>query len=89
MNDPRNRERLRRALDLVEQVANEHQAALNERAAIADLVALGPIGVGRMLALSRRVDALERIARELSELLDQHPPGALAPVLTLQQDAAA
>ena len=88
MNDPRNRERLRRALDLIQQVSDEHQAALNDRAASTLNQNPGPIGIGRMLALSRRSDALERIGRELSELLDDGRP-PMAPVLTIQQDTAA
>lgn len=88
MNDIRNRERLRRALDLLQQVSDEHQAALNDRAAATLNQNPGPIGIGRMLYLSRRTDAFERIARELSELLDDGRPPT-APILTLQQDAAA
>ena len=81
MNDLRNRERLRRALDLIDQVSAEHQAALNDRAAATLDQNPGPIGVGRLLSLSRRTDALERIARELSDLLDHRPPSpALAPL---------
>jgi hypothetical protein len=76
MNDVRNRERLRRALDLVEQVACEHQSALNDRAAATLNQNPGPIGIGRMLHLGRRCDALERIGREIHELLDNEPrPG--------------
>lgn len=82
MNDLRNRERLLRAQDLVDQVSAEHQAALNDRAAATLNQNPGPIGIGRMLAISRRTDALERIARELSELLDHQPTGpAPAPVV--------
>lgn len=82
MNDLRNRERLRRALDLVDQVTSEHQAALNERAAATLNQNPGPLGVGRMLALSRRTDALERISRELAELLDHRPPSpTVAPLV--------
>ena len=33
MSDLRNRERLRRALELIDQVSAEHQADLNDRAA--------------------------------------------------------
>jgi hypothetical protein len=90
MNDLRNRERLRRALDLIDQVAAEHQAELNDKAAATLNQNLGPIGIGRMLALSRRTDSLERIARELSELLDHRPTGpALAPVVVASEVLAA
>jgi hypothetical protein len=81
MNDLRNRERLRRALDLIDQVSAEHQVALNDRAAATLEQNPGPIGVGRMLSLSRRTDALERIGREIMELLDHRPPPpAVAPL---------
>jgi hypothetical protein len=89
MNDIKNRERLRRALELIDQMADEHQVSLNERAAATVDQNPGPIGIGRMLAVSRRCDALQRIGRELSELLDHYPPGALLPVLPYQQDIAA
>ncbi|MEI6032436.1 MAG: hypothetical protein WCQ20_14930 [Synechococcaceae cyanobacterium ELA739] len=89
MNDIKNRERLRRALELIDQMAAEHQFSLNERAAATIDQNPGPIGVGRMLAVSRRCDALQRISRELSELLDHYPPGALLSVLPYQQDIAA
>lgn len=82
MNDLRNRERLRRALDLIDQVANECQASLNERAAATLNQNPGPIGVGRLLALSRRTDTLERLVRELAELLDHRPPSpTVAPLV--------
>ena len=90
MNDLRNRERLRRALDLVDQVSAEYQSALNERAAATLDHNPGPIGIGRMLSLSRRSDALERIARELSELLDHRPPSpTVAPPVVAPETAAA
>jgi hypothetical protein len=81
MNDLRNRERLCHALDLIDQVSAEHQTALNDRAAATMEQNPGPIGVGRMLAISRRADALERIGREIMELLDHRPPSpAVAPL---------
>ena len=88
MNDMRNRERLRRALDLLEQVAGEHQAALNERAAATLEQNPGPIGIGRMLALSRRTDTLERLALELSDLLGEPPPARMAPAIANEAAAA-
>ena len=90
MNDLRNRERLRRALDLIDQVSAEHQTALNDRAAATLEQNPGPIGVGRMLSLSRRIDALERIGREIMELLDHRPPApALAPLVAASSIEAA
>ena len=89
MNDPRNRERLRRALDLIEQIAGEHQSALSERAAATADHNPGPIGVGRLLALSRRTDTLERIGRELYELLDNDPPGRRLALVQAEPDTTA
>lgn len=88
MNDPRNRERLRRALDLLEQVAGECQASLNEKASATLEQNPGPIGIGRMLALSRRTDTLERLARDLSELLGEPPPAHMAPAVASEAAAA-
>ena len=88
MNDPRNRERLRRALDLLEQVAGECQASLNEKASATLEQNPGPIGIGRMLALSRRTDTLERLARDLSELLGEPPPARMAPAVAREAAAA-
>ena len=87
MNDPRNRERLRRALELLEQVAGECQASLNEKAAASLNANPGPIGIGRMLALSRRTDTLERLARDLSDLLGEPPPARMAPVIVSEAAA--
>ena len=75
MNDPRNRERLRRAMDLIELVAADCQASLNEKASASLNQNPGPIGIGRLLALSRRTDTLERLAADLADLLDQLPSG--------------
>ena len=72
-NDLHHRQLLRRALEAVDQVSAELQSALADRAAGAVDHSPGPLGVGRLLALSRKVDACERISRELSELLDEHP----------------
>jgi hypothetical protein len=89
MNDPRNRERLRRALDLIEQIAAEHQSALNDRAAATLNQNPGPIGIGRMLHLSRRCDALERVGREIHELLDNDPSGRRLALVQAEPDTAA
>ena len=72
-NDLHHRQLLRRALEAVDQVSAELQSALADRASGAINITPGPLGIGRLLALSRRVDACERISRELSELLDEHP----------------
>jgi hypothetical protein len=89
MSDLRNRERLRRALELIDQVSAEHQADLNDRAAATMGQNPGPIGVGRMLSLSRRTDALERIGREIMELLDHQPGPTAAPLALVSSVEAA
>lgn len=86
MNDPRNRERLRRALEAIEQVASECQAALNSRAAASLEQNPGPIGIGRMIVLVRQSDTLERCARDLYDLLDQ-PPRGDRPTVTITEAA--
>jgi hypothetical protein len=85
MNDHRNRQRLQQALDLVTQVSGEHQCALNDRAAATVSAGPGYVNVGQILALGRRVDALERIGRDLAELLDGFPPAAPLRPLPSQQ----
>lgn len=91
MNTPRNLQRLRRALDLIRQVADEASLELAEKAAATLAQNPGPVGVGRMLALSRYSDTLERLAGDLADLLDEPPrspgPITLAPSITIH-DAA-
>jgi hypothetical protein len=84
MNDPRNRERLRRALEAIEQVSADCQSALNARASATLQQNPGPIGIGRIIALARQADTLERCARELYDILDQ-PPGN--PTVTITEAA--
>jgi len=74
MINHRNRQRLQQALDLVTRVSDEHQCALNDRAAATANASPGPIGIGVMLRLGREIDALEHIGRDLAELLDSCPP---------------
>lgn len=73
MNDLHQRELLRRALEAIDQASSAVQHSLNERIAGTQEHNPGPIGIGRMMALSRRGDALNRIAHEIHELLDEWP----------------
>lgn len=73
MNDIHQRELLRRALEAIDQASSATQHSLNERVAGSLEQNPGPIGIGRMMALSRRGDALNRIAHEIHELLDEWP----------------
>lgn len=57
---------LRGALDAVTQAADERQAHLDQLCAVR-------FSPGEILAVGRTIDTLERIGRELAELLD-HPP---------------
>jgi hypothetical protein len=85
MNDPRNRERLRRALEAIELVSADCQSALNARASATLQQNPGPIGIGRIIALARQADTLERCARELYDILDQPPRGN--PTVTITEAA--
>jgi hypothetical protein len=69
INDPRNRERLRRAIDALQLVADSCQANLN----IASSYGVEPTFVGQLLKLGRTTDTIERVLGELHGLLD-HPP---------------
>ena len=73
MNDIHQRELLRRALDAIDQASSATQHSLNERVAGTMDHNPGPLGIGRMMALSRRCDAMNRIAHEIHELLDEWP----------------
>ena len=70
----RSRDRLIKALDLLTLEADDSQLDLQSRidGGLGDGI-IGPIGIGRTLALSRRIDALERITREINQLLDDRP----------------
>jgi len=69
----RSRDRLLKALDLLTLEADDCQLDLQGRIAVAAFGEIGPIGIGRTLALGRRVDALERITKEINQLLDDRP----------------
>jgi hypothetical protein len=74
MTRQQNRARLTQALDLMALTADSYQADLQSRIAggLGEGI-IGPIGIGSMLALSRDIDTLERIQRELAALLDSRP----------------
>ena len=81
MNDLATRAVLRDALTQLQRVSDAHQFELNTLAAEAGQQQLGPRGIGRLLSLSRQVETLERLSRELADLLGQPPPPRhLAPV---------
>jgi hypothetical protein len=81
MNDICTRAVLRDALSQLQRVSDSHQFELNNLAAEAGQKQLGPRGIGRLLSLSRQVETLERLSRELAELLGvPPPPRQLAPV---------
>ena len=69
-NDLRNRELIRRAIDDLQPVADEHQAFLNLPAPHSPDAKF----IGHLLGLSRTTDTLEDILSKLHALLD-HPPG--------------
>ena len=73
INDPRNRERLRRAIDALQLVADSYQAHTNYLAA--HVTTGSPHNwPGQLLKTARTTDTLERVLGELHGLLD-HPPG--------------
>lgn len=74
MTRQQNRARLTQALDLITLTADNYQADLQSRIAggLGEGI-MGPIGIGTTLALSRDVETLERIQRELAALLDSRP----------------
>ena len=74
ITDSRHRGSLTVALALIEQVAAEHQAALEARTSATLSQNPGPLGVGRMLALGRDIERLELIAQLISQLLGPPPP---------------
>jgi hypothetical protein len=74
MTRQQNRARLTQALDLVTLTADNYQSDLQSRVAGGlGKGIIGPIGIGATLALSRDIDTLERIQRELVALLDSRP----------------
>ena len=70
INNSRNRQLIRRAIDALQTVADEHQSYLNLPAPHAPDAKF----IGHLLRLSRTTDTLERVLGELHALLD-HPPG--------------
>jgi len=74
MSRAQNRARLTQALDLVTLAADDYQLDLQTRVdgGLTQGI-IGPIGIGATLALSRDIDTLERIQRELVVLLDSRP----------------
>jgi hypothetical protein len=69
MNDLHSRNRLARAIDLLQLESDAQQSELLQLTAQAR-----PDLVGSILRIGRTIDILERSARELRDLLDDHPP---------------
>lgn len=81
MTRQQNRARLTQALDLVTLTADNYQADLLSR--ISEGLGEGITGrieIGLALGLSRDIDTLERIQRELTALLDSRPLSPVASV---------
>ena len=84
MSLAQNRVRLTQALDLVTLAADDYQLDMQSRIAggLGEGI-IGSAGIGATLALSRNIDTLERIQRELVALLDSRPlrpvPSAACP----------
>ena len=70
INGPRNHQLIRRAIDALQLVADEHQAFLNLPAPHSPDAKF----IGHLLSLSRTADTLEDVISKLHALLD-HPPG--------------
>jgi hypothetical protein len=89
MSELQSRARVQAALDLLTLESDSCQLDLQSRVAGGlQHGMIGPIGIGSTLALSRRVDTLERITRELSQMLDERPVGP-APALAVVPPPAA
>jgi hypothetical protein len=74
MSELQFRARVQAALDLLTLASDSSQLDLQSRVAGGlQHGMIGPIGIGSTLALSRRVDILERITQELSQMLDERP----------------
>ena len=74
MSELQSRARLSLALDLLTLEADSSQLDLQSRVAGGPQHGMiGSIGIGSTLALSRRVDTLKRITRELAQMLDERP----------------
>ena len=74
INDPRNRERIRRAIDALQLVADSYQAHVNYLAALHGTNRPASNWPGQLLKTARTTDTLERVLGELHGVLD-HPPG--------------
>jgi hypothetical protein len=66
---PHNRERVQRAIDLLQLVSDDHQQQLNHFAT----VGAAAEHVGYLLGLGRTVDTIESCSADLQCLLDQPP----------------
>jgi hypothetical protein len=71
INDSRNRLLVHRAIDALRLVSDEHQSRLIH---LHLLTIYDQLTIGRVLALGRTIDTIERVLSELHALLDQ-PPG--------------
>jgi len=74
MNPLHSRNRLTRAIDLLQLESDAHQSELLRLTHHIQPFQARPDLVGSLLRHSRAIDTLERHQRELRELLD-HPPG--------------
>lgn len=89
MNRQQNRARLVQALDLITLAADSYQRDLQTRITeSATGGGAGLIGIGAMLALSRDVETLERMQRELAALLDSRSLRPVPSGCTAQHAAA-
>jgi hypothetical protein len=74
INDPRNRERIRRAIEALQLVGDDYQAHTNYLASLHVTSSSNHNWPGQLLKTSRTTDTIERVLGELHGLLD-HPPG--------------
>ena len=88
MSNSQNRARITQMLDLAELVADAYQTALVARTDRLAVEPAGPIGTGAILALSRDIDTLERIQRELAAMLDSRPLRPVPSIAATQPAAA-
>jgi hypothetical protein len=73
INDPRNRERLRRAIDALHLVGDDYQSHTNYLASLHVTSSSNHNWPGQLLKTARTTDTIERVLGELHGLLD-HPP---------------
>ena len=74
INDPRNRQLVRRAIDALQLVADSYQLHTNYLAALHGTNRPASNWPGQLLKTARTTDTLERVLGELHGVLD-HPPG--------------